>query len=126
MDLLQRVQWVQEKNNYLRLFRMKIIFKGLTKSHKKDKKLDATFIVDGRERVVPFGAKGYVDFTRLPRRTPAQMRIAELTRLAYLDRHQKRENWNDPLTPGALSRWILWEAPTVEEAEKQYRVRFDL
>lgn len=104
-----------------------IIFKGLTKSHKKDKKWDATFIVDGRERVVPFGAKGYVDFTRLPRRTTAQKRIAELTRLSYLQRHSGMgENWNDPLTPGALSRWILWEAPTVEEAEKQYRHRFGL
>lgn len=103
-----------------------IIFKGLTKSHKKDKKWDATFIVDGRERVVPFGAKGYVDFTRFPRRTTAQKRIAELTRLSYLERHRRREDWNDPLTPGALSRWILWEAPTVEEAEKQYRHRFGL
>ena len=103
-----------------------IIFKGLTKSHKKDKKYDAIFIVDGRERVVPFGAKGYTDFTRQPRRTMAQKRMAELTRLSYLDRHRKREDWNDPLTPGALSRWILWEAPTVEEAEKQYRHRFDL
>ena len=105
----------------------KIIFKGLVKSHKKDKKWDAIFIVDGRERVVPFGAKGYVDFTLLPRRTLVEKRIAELTRDRYLKRHSGMgEDWNDPLTPGALSRWILWEAPTVAEAEKQYRSRFGL
>lgn len=26
----------------------------------------------------------------------------------YLARHKSRENWNDPYTAGALSRWILW------------------
>lgn len=29
-------------------------------------------------------------------------------REAYLKRHQARENWNDPYTAGALSRWLLW------------------
>jgi len=27
---------------------------------------------------------------------------------AYLKRHQARENWDDPYTAGALSRWLLW------------------
>ena len=106
---------------------MKIIFKGLTKSHKKDKKWDAHFIVDDRERTVPFGAKGYVDYTLLPRRTTEQKQIAALTRDSYLKRHSGMgEDWNDPLTPGALSRWILWEEPSRELAEKKYRARFDL
>ena len=26
----------------------------------------------------------------------------------YLKRHKVRENWEDPLTAGSLSRWILW------------------
>lgn len=29
-------------------------------------------------------------------------------RTAYLARHSKRENWNDPYSAGALSRWLLW------------------
>lgn len=29
-------------------------------------------------------------------------------RLAYLKRHEARENWSDPYTAGALSRWLLW------------------
>ena len=29
-------------------------------------------------------------------------------REAYLKRHQARENWDDPYTAGALSRWLLW------------------
>ncbi len=26
----------------------------------------------------------------------------------YLKRHKTREDWEDPLTAGSLSRWILW------------------
>jgi hypothetical protein len=31
---------------------------------------------------------------------------------AYLSRHRSRENWNDPTSAGALSRWILWGPST--------------
>jgi len=33
--------------------------KTLRKSHNKDKKWDAVFEKDGKEKVVPFGQKGY-------------------------------------------------------------------
>ena len=26
----------------------------------------------------------------------------------YLARHKVRENWDDPYSAGALSRWLLW------------------
>ena len=29
-------------------------------------------------------------------------------RAAYIARHTVRENWNDPYSAGALSRWLLW------------------
>jgi len=33
----------------------------------------------------------------------------EAKKRAYLARHGKNnENWDDPYTPGALSKWILW------------------
>lgn len=32
----------------------------------------------------------------------------KMKREAYLKRHQTRENWNDPYSSGALSRWLLW------------------
>ena len=104
-----------------------IIFKGLVKSHKKDKKWDALFTVDGRDRVVPFGARGYRDFTLLPRRTALEKKMAEHVRALYIQRHSRMgEDWNDPLTPGALSRWLLWQEPTLESAETEYRRRFGL
>ena len=42
------------------------------------------------------GGKAYIDEGDKAKRT------------AYLKRHQARENWNDPYSAGALSRWLLW------------------
>jgi hypothetical protein len=70
---------------------------------------------DGEE--VSFGAYGYEDFT-----THGDNRRKKL----YLARHRKRENWNDPKTAGALSRWILWNKPTLKESIKSYINKFDM
>lgn len=106
---------------------MKIIFKGLVKSAKKDKKWDANFIVDGKEKTVSFGAAGYRDYTIMSRGPPSEKAIAEAVRLRYIARHAEMdEDWKNPLTAGALSRWLLWEKPTLEQAETEYRRRFDL
>jgi len=45
---------------------------------------------------------------------------------SYIKRHQKRENFNDPLTAGALSRWILWDKPSVSAAITAFKKRFNL
>ena len=39
----------------------------------------------------------------------------------YITRHQKNEHWNDPLTPGALSRYILWNKKTIEESIEDFK-----
>ena len=44
----------------------------------------------------------------------------------YLARHKVRENWNDPYTAGALSRWILWNKKTLRESIADYKKRFNL
>jgi len=96
---------------------MPITLESITKSHKPTKKYDAHLLVDGSPRVVPFGAKGYTDYTinKDPKR-----------KALYLQRHKARENWNDPLTPGFWSRWYLWEEPQAELAEKKLKARFGL
>jgi hypothetical protein len=40
-------------------------------------------------------------------------------REAYLARHKKRENWNDPFSAGALSRYLLWGDSTNMETNHQ-------
>ena len=44
----------------------------------------------------------------------------------YIKRHQKNEDWNNPMTAGALSRWILWNNPTLSESIADYKRRFGL
>lgn len=47
-------------------------------------------------------------------------------RSAYLARHGKaNENWNDPYSPGAISRWILWgDSPSFDVNHISFMKRF--
>jgi hypothetical protein len=62
-----------------------------------------------------FGAAGMDDYT---------ITKDEKRRTLYLIRHAKNENWRDPKSAGALSRWILWNLPTIEASLRDYRRRF--
>ena len=72
---------------------------------------------NGREKTVHFGAVGASDF-------PTHKDKARKER--YLNRHRARENWNAPMTAGALSRWVLWNKETREASIKDYKKRFKL
>lgn len=75
------------------------------------------FTDDEKERRVPFGAKGYEDYTQHGN---------PLRKENYLTRHRAREDWSDPMTAGALSRWILWETPSLDEAVRRFKRKFSL
>lgn len=88
-------------------------------SHIQNKKYDAVFqYQDGHTKTTSFGLKPYSDFTK----------HKDVTRRArYLRRHKGMgENWNDPTTPGALSRWVLWNKPTLRGSIKDFKRRFSL
>ena len=64
------------------------------------KKYAAVFVLpNGRQRTVRFGTSS--NYVSNPRKTARD-------RAAYIARHRVNENHGDPLTPGALSRWLLW------------------
>ena len=71
------------------------------------KKYDAVFKRrdNGKEKVIHFGGRGYSDFTK---------HKDEARKDRYIKRHEKRENWNDPLTAGFHSRWVLWNKPDLK------------
>lgn len=94
---------------------MKLI--KIVPSTNKSKKYDAYFNIDGKVKRVSFGAGGMSDYTI--HHDPAR-------RMRYLLRHEKNENWADPTTPGALSRYILWEDTNINEAISKYKKRFNL
>ena len=102
-----------KKNNM-----QKLRLKTIRKSHKREKKWDAVFEKNGKEKVVPFGQKGYSDYTKHKDKT---------RKARYLKRHSGMgEHWQQPDTPGALSKWILWNKPTFKASLKDFKTRFQL
>lgn len=95
---------------------MKVEIKPSTNNNKK---YMAIFFDDNNKRIktIHFGAKGMSDFT---------IHKDKERKERYLKRHQKRENWNDPKTAGALSKWILWNKPTLKGSIRDYKKRFNL
>lgn len=95
---------------------MKVEIKPSTNNNKK---YMAIFFDDNNKRIktTHFGAKGMSDFT---------IHKDKERKERYLKRHQKRENWNDPKTAGALSKWILWNKPTLKGSIRDYKKRFNL
>jgi hypothetical protein len=94
---------------------MKLI--SITKSHKPDKKLDATFETDGRTKTTSFGQSGAPDFTKTHD-------VEQRER--YRSRHAKDLHTKDPTKAGYLAWFILWNKPTVKSSIADYKKRFNL
>lgn len=46
-------------------------------------------------------------------------------REAYLKRHRVNENWNNPTSAGALSRWLLWgDSTSLTTNIQEFRKKF--
>ena len=94
---------------------------SITKSD-RDKKFKAVFRDDKGKKIktTHFGAKGMSDYTihKEPKR-----------KKRYLARHddkKTKENWDDYMSAGSLSRYILWNKTTYEASLKDYKKRFKL
>ena len=89
----------------------------IQKSDKSGKKLKATFLrTNGSKKTIHFGSAGMDDYTKTKDKSQ---------RKRYLDRHRKRENWRNPESAGALSRWILWGPSTSRRENIQsFKKRF--
>ena len=103
----------------------------IIKSKKENKKYDAYFLLDnGKEKVVSFGQFGARDYTLINDKTSEfylpKVLDRNVTKDSYLRRHKARENWNNPMTAGAISRWVLWNRKTLEASIKDYKKKFKL
>ena len=96
---------------------MKLI--DIRKSVNPSKKYDAILLVDNKEKIISFGAKGYEDYT---------IHKDILRKERYLARHKPREDWtmSGVLTPGFWSRWILWNQPTIQGSVMDLKSRLGL
>jgi len=81
---------------------------SITSSSKSGKKLQAVFTRDnGRKKTIHFGSAGMDDYTKTKDKDQ---------RRRYIARHRKNENWSNPESAGALSRYILWGDSTSRRA----------
>jgi hypothetical protein len=94
---------------------MKVVIK---KSTNPQKKYMATFYENKKKiKTTHFGAAGMSDYTKHKNKSRKKR---------YMTRHKRRERWNDYMTAGSLSRYILWNKPTLRESIKDYKNRFNL
>ena len=89
---------------------------SITPSDRKDKKMVAKF--SDPKKTVHFGQAGsttYLDDKNKERRA------------AYIARHKVNENFNNPATPGSLSRFILWgDSTSLQKNISSFKRRFNL
>jgi len=87
-------------------------------SPREDKKLRAVFTFpDGKKKTTHFGGKGYSDYT---------IHNDEERKNRYEIRHARREDWDDFTTAGALSKWILWNKPSLKGGFDHFLALFSL
>ena len=96
-----------------------MVFVQLTKSQIEGKKYTAIFYDNERKKIktTHFGSADMSDFSKNKNEERKQR---------YLDRHRANENWNDYMSAGSLSRWILWNKPTISASYNDYIKRFGL
>ena len=90
----------------------------ISRSDKADKKLKAVFHKpNGRTKTTHFGGKHYSDYTIHNDRKRMER---------YNNRHRTNENWNKFMSAGALSKWILWNKPSLKGSFDDYLDRFGI
>lgn len=91
----------------------------IKKSNRAGKKMMAIFYdKDKKIRTIHFGDTNYQHYT--------EGHLNEQRRQQYIDRHRKSEDWNNPMTAGTLSLFILWSEKTLGSAITKYKKKFNL
>ena len=92
----------------------KVIIK---KSTNPKKKYMALFYENDKcIKTTHFGCAGMSDYTKHKDKARKQR---------YMNRHKSRENWSDPMSAGSLSRYILWNKPTLRASINDFKKRFN-
>jgi hypothetical protein len=93
----------------------------INKSNRNDKRFVAVFRSDDGKKIktTHFGLKNPKKGTFIDHQ---DNKLKE----NYLKRHKENENWKDPMSAGALSRWILWNKPSLKNSIDDYKRKFKL
>jgi len=96
-----------------------MVYIQLNKSTNQNKKYMAIFYNEERKKIktIHFGASGMSDFT---------IHKDEERKIRYIARHSANENFNNYMSAGSLSRWILWNKTTISASYNDYIKKFNL
>lgn len=89
----------------------------LMKSTNPNKKFSVYIENNKTIKKIDFGAKGMSDYT---------IHKNDARKNRYIERHMKRENWNDPFTAGFWSLRALWNKKTLDESLKDIEKNYDI
>ena len=102
----------------------------IVKSSNPSKKWDAIFMIDGKEKKVSFGQSGARDYTLINDKNSKfylpKILDRNVVRDSYKRRHKKDLETKDPMRPGYLSYYLLWNKKTLASSIKDYKKRFKL
>ena len=89
----------------------------IKKSTNPEKKYMAVFYENNKRiKTTHFGCQGMSDYTK--HKDPARKQ-------RYMNRHKANEHWSKPMTAGSLSRYILWNKPSLKASIQDYKKRFN-
>lgn len=91
--------------------------KSFKKLKGNSKKYEITFEKNGKMYVRKFGAAGMSDYT---------IHKDKERRERYISRHKKDLRTNDPMKPGYLSMYILWNKPSINASLADYKRRLNI
>ena len=91
--------------------------KSFKKLKGNSKKYEITFEKNGKMYTRKFGAAGMSDYT---------IHKDKERRERYISRHKKDLGTNDPMKPGYLSMYILWNKPSVKASLADYKRRLNV
>jgi len=96
-----------------------MVYIQLKKSSNEKKKYMAVFYNEERKKIktTHFGSAGMKDYT-LTNDDEAKKR--------YIARHSANEEFNNYMTAGSLSRWILWNKTSLSASYNDYIKKFRL
>ena len=95
-----------------------MVFVQLNKSEIKGKKYTAIFYDENRKKIKTTHFGSDMSNYTIHKDNERKQR--------YLDRHSANENWDDYMSAGALSRWILWDKTSVAASYNSYLKKFGL
>ena len=91
--------------------------KSFKKLRGSSKKYEITFEKNGKMYIRKFGAAGMSDYT---------IHKDKERRERYISRHKKDLRTNDPMKPGYLSMYILWNKPSLKASLTDYKRRLNI